>query len=312
MMLTTTRRARLIPWIAAIAFLLPLAIPTLAQAAQTPVAEDADDAPAYSVTIRNWLCDSGGNFDTHDPEDLIANCATPFDGVRFRFSMFGVGETDAISQGGVIQFPIPDPNEVWSIQQQALDGFENPSVHCVALDADGMQVADLGTYEESRNNRTFASKDLHGGNQIRCDWHHIPDSTASTGEGTLTIFKWTCPEGYDPVAAEADPINDCGTGPNGVPFTLSDTSGAAADVVVETGAVQEDAASFPAVAPGAWTITEAAPARTSGYFVWQGCVDPPEASSPAFTPARPISDGASIEHHADGAARLCHWFNVPG
>lgn len=274
--------------------------------AATPAAESE-----YSITIRNWLCDSGVTFDTHDAEDLFANCATPFDGVRFRFGMSGVGETDAISHGGTVHFALPDPGGTWWVEHQRLDGFDTPSVHCVALDADGAQLADLGTYEESRANKIFASGDLHGGNQIHCDWYHIPDSETVSGEGTLTIFKWTCPPGYDPSAAGADPVNDCGPGPNGVPFTLSDTSGAAPDVVLETGSTTEDSVSFASVAPGTWTITEAAPQRASAYFTWQGCADPLDEASPAFSPVRSIADGASVEHRADGAPRLCHWFNIP-
>jgi sortase (surface protein transpeptidase) len=136
--------------------------------------------------------------------------------------------------------------------------------------------------------------------RIVCYWYNIPSDY-----GEITIYKWTCPAGYDLSAWGADPKVDCTQATNGVTFTLTPPAGPA--LQTDTGDSIDGAVYFGGLDPGAYNVTETVPANTAYVFVLD-CTgtDIPKVHQ------YPLSWGNKLDVNVAGGDQIvCHWYNVP-
>ncbi len=129
-------------------------------------------------------------------------------------------------------------------------------------------------------------------------------ATEAAAPSELIIEKHTCPPGYDPEAAGANPDTDCPAGPNGLTFKISDTDPNTSDQQSMTGDSIANAVRFGGVVPGDYTITEQVPADTKSIFVL-GC------GGGGIDPIPQFIDGALDVSIPQGVILTCPWFNVP-
>jgi hypothetical protein len=226
-------------------------------------------------------------------------CTEPHAGVEFKLtaSMGTVSRTtDAAGEATWNSVPLGP----FSLQEYIPTGYGEPVVFCgvvsstggAPLDAVAKQVDATGGYHES----TFG----YTGTVYVCYWYNIPGNP-----GEVTIYKHTCPEGYDPNAWGADPKVDCPEGTNGVLFTASGPDGYQGQS--STGDSIEYAVFFGGLDPGDYTITEQVPEGIGLVFVW-------DCYGQMMGELRPtplsVGETLTIAVGADESI-TCHWYNVP-
>jgi hypothetical protein len=133
-----------------------------------------------------------------------------------------------------------------------------------------------------------------------CFWYNIYG-----GPGEITVYKWTCPEGYDPHAWGVDPYADCVEGPNGITFTNDGPDGYTSQT--DTGDSVEYAVYWGGLEPGEYTVEEMVPAGIGSVFVWDCYGQRTGELRPTPLTLEPF---VTLDLHA-GEQIICHWFNVP-
>lgn len=143
---------------------------------------------------------------------------------------------------------------------------------------------------------------LQTGYDLECDWYN-----RYLGDGEITVYKWTCPEGYDRTAWGANPMADCTEATNGITFKL-DQPDPGVDVYTDTGDSIDGAVFFGSLLPGHYTLSEMVdPASIMDTFVWQ-CYG---LNTSSVQPT-PLSVGQNLNFTIAGGDQIeCNWFNVP-
>jgi hypothetical protein len=132
-----------------------------------------------------------------------------------------------------------------------------------------------------------------------CDWFNIPFRT-----GDITIYKWTCPPGYDLHAHGADPERDCTEPTDGVTFTLE---GENYREESETGNPQLGAVFWGDLDPGRYTVTETVPESTRSTFVLD-CSGGRVNGIQSY----PLTESTELPVEiVDADHIVCNWYNVP-
>ena len=133
-----------------------------------------------------------------------------------------------------------------------------------------------------------------------CDWFNI----LTNDPGEVTIYKWTCPAGYDISAYGANAAEDCTVRANGIRFNAAGTDYASQS---DTGDSIDGAVYFGGLVPGDYTFTETLPADTLYVFI----ADCTGTSVDAVHPY-PLSVGNPLLVRVNPGDRIvCNWYNVP-
>lgn len=259
-------------------------------------------AETASLIVHKYDCPSDYAASA-DLYDLTLHCQGPLNGVGFLVSD---GQT-VLSQttGDVVDSGIQIDNVPvgpFSILEQVPVGYQAPYVFC-------------GAYSEADPNPAISQELVLDGNQIFhifeagetfiCDWFNVPMTSTTDTPGDVTIYKFTCPAGYNVMMLGADPAADCAAATNGVTFTLDGPNGYHSQS--NTGDSINGAVSFGGLAPGTYQANELLPAGIVDAFVWD-CT----GGSIGMVQNHPISSGTSLEIPvASGDQIACNWYNVP-
>jgi hypothetical protein len=264
------------------------------------------------VTIHKWECPLDIEYG-HDVDYYLTNCAQPMENVEFGHGKLGdnakLVTTDA---SGNVSFAV-DANTDWVIEEHVPSGYIDPIVFCkwggYATDSQGNPFAIDG----------FTNLDGHSGASIQvattdtfgmdCNWFNIP----TTDDQSITIYKYTCPAGYDLDASGADPKADCLELTNGVNFHLLPDGGI--ELQTQTGDSINGAVYFGGVDTGKFKIWEDVPSGTVNTYVtcqWFDSYGPYVYQQ--FVPA--AYNGSSIGNMidvelAEGDELVCQWYNAP-
>jgi sortase (surface protein transpeptidase) len=279
---------------------------------------DAVPMDTVSIQITKHLCPDGYDASAESYPDLALNCQEDANGIPF-------GVSDGASEIATGMTGDAGDNTVLfeNLPTGALSIYEKPGqfetssiIFCAGMlptNPDPANFEKMTETEEGQIFYTFAENET-----LYCDWYNVPatddpgDGTP-TGEGTptaegygdITIYKWLCPEGYDPTRLGADAPSECTEPMDGVTFTLERP--AAGPLQSNTGDSIPGAVTFGSQESGSYTITETLPDGIESAFIWD-CVG---GSTPQVHPT-PLNSGATFAFDlADGDALTCNWYNVP-
>lgn len=247
-----------------------------------------------TVTIYKWECPQGQPADTSQTW-FETNCTTPMNGVTFTLTD-SKGPRSQATAGGMVEWTDVSTGAV-QIQEEVPAGYsKQPYVTCQLQNA---QVIDE---LPPTINGTWNTTVAHGGMKIVCHWYNW-----YLGPGEITVYKWTCPEGYDRTAWGADPMKDCTQATNGVTFKL-DQPDPGVDLLSNTGDSVNGAVYFGGLMPGNYVLSEMlAPGAMQDVFVWQ-CY----GLNTSAVQVPPLSVGQDFNFPIAGGDKIeCHWFNVP-
>ncbi|CAN5745850.1 hypothetical protein BH23CHL3_BH23CHL3_06970 [soil metagenome] len=251
-----------------------------------------------TVTIRKWECPQGATIEpTRDA--YAAACTQPMDGVTFDLTD-SKGLRSMVTAGGQAQWTDVAEGAV-TITEAVPPGYHpQPFVVCGWTATSGGAVIDAFPQPVEATNGVLHTSIQYSATNYFCDWYNT-----YAGPGEVTINKWTCPEGYDPFAWNADPKNDCTELTNGVTFILDQPVGV--DLQTDTGDSINGAVYFGGLEPGAYTVTEIVPDGIAMVFVYD-CVG---LNTGAVHPM-PLSVGPTLAMSiAGGDEIVCDWMNVP-
>jgi LPXTG-site transpeptidase (sortase) family protein len=261
------------------------------------------DNTSASLIIYKHGCPDGYQASA-DLYDLTLNCQESMDGVNFILSdgAQAVAEQmtgDVIASGISIDKISGGP---YSIVEQVPAGYMAPYVFC-------------GSYSDKDPNPAIVQESVLDGNQIFhifepgetliCDWFNVPMADENYEPGEVTIYKHTCPAGYNYTALGAQPWLDCANATNGVTFTLDGPNGY--HTQTNTGDSIDGAVYFGGLEPGSYQANELLPDGIADAFVWD-CT----GGSIGMIQDHPISTGTSLDIPvAYGDQIICNWYNVP-
>ena len=134
----------------------------------------------------------------------------------------------------------------------------------------------------------------------------VGQPAAADDDGSITIYKWLCPAGYDLAAEAADPWSDCGASQNGAAFVIEGPNGFGGEQV--TGQFVAGAVAWYGLASGDYQIAEFLQEGDAYGFVLtcEGALWPDLYPLYSTKSGEPFAIGLT-----DGAQIVCHWFNVP-
>lgn len=248
--------------------------------------------PDSTVTIRKWECPQGMEIE----QTLSAHqssCTQPMDNVTFTLTD-SKGPRPKMTSGGLVEWTDVQIEPITVAEEIPFGYSTQPFVSC---DFDSQNSLSL---TDSVINGVLTATLNHPGQRIICHWFN-----QYLGPGDLTIYKWTCPEGYDYAAWGADPKIDCAEATNGVTFVLDQPAGV--DLQTDTGDSINGAVRFGSLTPGDYVVNEIVPQGISEVFVLD-CVG---LNTGAVHPV-PLSYGPTLQIPIAGGDRIeCHWYNVP-
>lgn len=247
---------------------------------------------AGTVTIHKWECPQGMEIE----QTLSAhqtNCTQAMDNVTFTLTD-SKGPRAKMTSGGMVEWTDVAIEPITVSEEIPFGYSTQPYVSC---DFDSTNALPL-TY--SVINGVLTATLNHPGQKIICHWFN-----QYLGPGDLTIYKWTCPEGYDYTAWGADPKSDCTEATNGVTFVLDQP--ADVDLQTDTGDSINGAVNFGGLTPGDYVVNEIVPEGIAEVFVLDCVGLYTESVHPI-----PLSVGPALQIQIAGGDRIeCNWYNVP-
>ncbi|MBA3276302.1 MAG: hypothetical protein H0T72_10950, partial [Chloroflexia bacterium] len=179
-------------------------------------------------------------------------------------------------------------------------GFGLPVVYCRVDFEDGSNVSPAARMTMGRNSTIAAP--LSAGQVLNCDWYNVPG-----GEGSVSIWKQACPEGFDAhTATRLELENLCGDDIPTIDFALA-TGGFSANAS-STNLFRY--ADFQAVPAGAVTVTETVPNGYGEPVVYCRVQETGQQVTPDERVS--VAGGASITWPLEANQWLiCEWYNVP-
>ena len=190
-----------------------------------------EPADGNTVTIYKWICPDGTVYD----QDLAwyeTNCTQYSDDFRFTLTSTA-GSTTITPNTGQLQWTDVPIGPI-GIQEPIPYEYGAPVVFCGAStnEADNppeLALVQLDRYDAPTGYVAYEFPEPSG-HTFFCQWFNIPGDP-----GEITIYKWTCPEGYDLYAYGASPLDDCQDATNGVTFFLDQPDPAETDRQTDTG-----------------------------------------------------------------------------
>jgi hypothetical protein len=251
-----------------------------------------------TVVVIKHDCPEGTSTD-QDAGWYGTTCTEPHAGIEFKLTVGMGSETRTTDAAGEAEWTSV-PLGMFSLQEYIPEGYGEPVVFCGVVSSMGGAPLDAVAKRVESTGGYHASAFGYTGTLYLCYWYNIPGNP-----GQITVYKHTCPEGYDPHAWGADPATDCTEGPNGVPFTASGPDGYQAQQA--TGDSVPNAVVFGDLDPGDYTITEQVPEGIGHVFIW-------DCFGQLMGELRPtplsVGESLTIAIGADESI-TCHWYNVP-
>ena len=252
------------------------------------------------ITVYKWLCPVDYDY-TATGADPVIDCARPVDGIRFMLTQTSPGSGDDFlttgdrSTGSATYPDIPpgsyELSEVATPYQP--DGFFRCYVSGEApgdFSSIGVESAYKFSIDEGVR---FTGV---------CHFYNIP------WDNGITVYKWSCPYGYDWEAPGSDPYADCTEVSNGVGFTVTQDDASLTGASGNDGPGQVD---FDGLAPGAWTVEETPPTGYMGVLI--GTCYPydtePDGTYGVFRMNETWSVPVEIAEGGD-SRWVCHFFNI--
>jgi hypothetical protein len=261
-----------------------------------------------TIEIHKWECPADYDYSDSDWNDLLTNCSSTMNGVDFYGAVNGSDlPTKSTGDDG-------DGTVIWSdveagdliIQEDIPSGYGEPVVYCgftYTFYSNGVPaIADGKIYPDSVTAGVL-QKEFAQGESLYCDWFNMPST-----DGSITIYKHTCPAGYDVNAYGSNPWLDCSDLTNGITFTLY--HGADVPLQTNTGDSIDGAVYWGGLESGDYQVQETMPVDTAYAFVF-GCMsDSYESLAPTDLIALEF-DNAFLIDLQPGENLTCHWYNVP-
>ena len=253
-----------------------------------------------TVEIYKWQCPEGVE-PQPNAQWYEDNCTTYMDGVDFTLTDI-VGPRTLTTSGGIVTFNDVATGPI-QIAETIPSGYSNqPFIVCQFTYPDGSMT---GKYSPTPVNGVYNTTIDVPGSYFRCDWYNVP-----VGPGEITVYKWTCPEGYDRTAWGANPMVDCTQATNGITFRLIQNP---PDVLSQsdTGDSIPGAVYFGGLEPDSYILNEILTpdqsANLKEAFIWQ-CYGLTTSSVQPY----PLNVGQIFQFNIVGDDHIvCHWFNVP-
>jgi hypothetical protein len=252
-----------------------------------------------TFTIRKWECPEGSAWTT-DTGWYEANCTTPMNDVQFTLTD-SMGPRAQSTANGQVQWTDVQSGAV-SIAETIPPGYD-PRIFavCYLITYSSEGVPGSTAQPMAPVNGVLNFTITEPGTEWECDWYN-----RYLGDGEITVYKYTCPEGYNRNAWGANPAEDCTQATNGVTFTL-DVPPPDTDLQSNTGDSVNGAVYFGSLTPGDYTLTEMVPSGIVDVFVWN-CVG---INTSSVHPI-PLSVGPTLAFRIQGGdAITCYWYNVP-
>lgn len=251
--------------------------------------------PTFSVIIYKFTCGNDpGAYMTNGVPDYqkFQTCTNALPGVPFAAIQNGTPVATATSTNSNPLTLSGIPVTTTTIQETIPAGYGEPYVFCGDVSAPALQLVTNGAIVLNPS----------GSGPVVCNWYNMPD-----GPGSITVYKWLCPEGYDWTLPGADPKTDCATPQNGVTFVLHDNDPNTVDPQTNTGDSIPYAVSFGGLGIGDYTLTETVPGGIGGIFV----LDCTGLYTDSIHPV-PLWTGNDFPFHVGSHDRIvCNWYNVP-
>jgi LPXTG-site transpeptidase (sortase) family protein len=244
-----------------------------------------------SIEILKYACDIDPGDAVYDGPESLQQCEM-LDGIEFTLESAALSDT--ITTGD----PVPGqaiwnnlPPMAYTVTETVPDGYGQPVVYCVNWQSD---LTSTPFYPQATD--AAIAIELDAGTTVRCIWINLP-----LEDGSITIYKHTCPPGYDLNAPGADPYLDCTAPGNGIGFWLN------GDDPQWTGDYLDSAVVWNDLAPGAYSVTEDVPPQTKAVFVLS-C----QGNSAPLIQNYPVSIGPEFQLYVESGDQIvCHWYNVP-
>ncbi len=268
------------------------------------IVEDNDN---HTVRVTKAVCPEGTDT-TADYWSLVAACGATMADVTFTLATEGGSISQATDANGRAEWTNVDlgPGGSLTLAETIPAGFGEPTVWCVdypeaaadPIDYVWFPVVSIGglvgpLFPEQHEPFIFECTFFNSEGDIPSD---DPD---------LTLHKWTCPPGYDPDAATADPLIDCTIATDGIEFEVSNDD-LAMSFTGTTGGAGNGTVTFADLPPGEWVVSETVPAGTMRVFSLpctgfvQPYLQPLRYDDPQMSVFLEVGDHVT-----------CHWFNVP-
>lgn len=257
------------------------------------------------IIIHKWECPESFE-DVYNAlhEELLEQCTEAMEGIDFTLTANDGGEdaelglvenTDA-DGNATFENVVPGP---YVLTEAMPTGYGTPIVFCYEVEGEGVlyEVTEGGMIEIQV-----------AGSRIVCDWFNIP-----TDDGSITIYKYTCPAGYDLYGPGADPKNDCVLKTNGINFGFSSPS--YPEITISTGDSFDGGWTVGSLDPETYTVSEYLPDGTIGTYVTCQWLD--ENGPFIWNSIQPYNpDGAGLGYQIDldlyeKTSIVCQWYNVP-
>jgi LPXTG-site transpeptidase (sortase) family protein len=266
------------------------------------------EAGSATLIITKHLCPAMYDASAEDYYDLAANCHEAADGIEF-----GVSDGATEIASAVTGSAFPNGLQIDGLPAGAMAIYEKgvPDTMYSVVFCDGMLPTDSGPADFVKVTQTDANQIFYifsESETLYCDWfnvHDMPATPETGGYGDVTIYKWICPEGFEPNAPGADPASTCTDAMDGVTFTM-DRPGKD-PLVSTTGDSISSAVAFAGQDAGDYTITESLPQGFASAFVWD-CT----GGGTGWVHPTPLVVGTSLTLTvAAGDAIVCNWYNIP-
>ncbi|MGH2534581.1 MAG: MSCRAMM family protein [Thermomicrobiales bacterium] len=284
------------------------------------------------VTVIKYDCLEGTDPTNTDLGYLEVQCTTKMNGVGFHLSASDGYEVSATTGDA------GDGNAEWTdvpagpitLTETIPAGYGDPIVFCFIVpeggaelieavdDGDGGEIEPVVEVEildepvdgpaPTDSTGGVVNQELPAGSRLICVWLNIP----LDDDGSITVYKHTCPPGYDLNAVGADPEVDCPSLTNGVAFSLWHGFNPVGEGV--TGDAGDGMVFFSGLGTGDYYLVESIPAGIVALFV--ECTSAVPSDDPMLGPAlayfQPdVIDGGIDLSLLSGEEIVCHWYNVP-
>lgn len=270
------------------------------------------ESPYSGIYIHKYGCPA--SYDRNwKLSDWQQYCTSIVHNVSFELS-YPDGSSDEQPVNGIDVIWEQLPSGKYGVKEYRPSGYDGSIVYC----AIGSYTAGLGSYDSYNVQSDSISKELFDYEYLDCYWFNLPKprptgngntNTPPTGPATLTIIKYTCPESYDPLQRNANPVRDCDDLTDGIPFSVANAQGSATSG--NTGDDGDGTVKFDNLKAGSYLITETYPEGVHEAFVWS-CESSYRSYDYPFTPFAYIGQLGKISIALiAGESVTCTWFNVP-
>ncbi|MGC4106821.1 MAG: hypothetical protein QM753_10785 [Thermomicrobiales bacterium] len=279
-------------------------------------------AGQLSMVIESYLCPAG--FTVPPPGLAPDGCFDAYPGAIFSAQGLKTGIILQATAGDIL----PDaayfanlPADEYVVTQLAAPGIVESFGYCSLLGGDAQGFPVTPPVMDGMLQHAFDS----AARTFTCHWYAVPDATfggvpnpvAPVGI-SLTIHAFTCPAGYDPSSADANPTLDCAAPATGIPFTASgQASGTSTQLTTGVGTAtnpldgqsRSGTVTFTGLQADTYVITQGSQDDSVNAFVSSCSLA--TATDPAV-PIYPTVTNGTIQYQVnDNESLTCLWYTIP-